>query len=422
MLNRLFGSSAVQVIKVKEFKTQMNESGIVFYVKNGQGILTVKYGYLENEALSALLFGDIPLVKFHSNEPYFCPTCESLVSTGYGLDACNSELITEMHERFNHKYISVDDSFQSLTPLLGLLSSGYYALLDTELVPTNGNGEFFWKFNSIPTLNRASRSIHDGFGHWSSSKPYYILPTQPPNYYNEKQVEFYRGSNEYRALAYHLDGSLCALLDGHHKATAAALDSKKVKALVIMSTGSVWETNKQHNTQGGISINGITLTEDEMIVPVKTVLSQFKDKQMTKSETENYISKINSSYDSYIWPKEILDTEKCFPDALAAARIEWAGDLSDERLDRIISKAENVDENNAINIATALYHTKSPRFKEIVFHFCRDYSFVLQWPDLYRLLSNIGDSDVEDFFIDYLVQGDKDHPIVKNIVDDYLAG
>jgi hypothetical protein len=226
---------------------------LVFYVKNGKGLLSTKYGYLEKEALATLVYGNTPLIEFQADDAYFCPTCEKLVAAGNGLKMSDQKVISELREVLNHKFISLEKSLKNLQFLLGLLPSGYYALVDTELCPTDGNREFFWKLNNKPTYNKASWPIYGGDGLWSHGIPYYILPTQPPSHYNPKQAEFYRNNDDYRAIAYHMEGYLCALIDGHHKAVAAAMDKKKVRAMVIIPTSSVSIPNDNQNYKGGIS-------------------------------------------------------------------------------------------------------------------------------------------------------------------------
>ena len=155
------------------------------------------------------------------------------------------------------------------------------------------------------------------------------------------------------------------MLDGHHKAAAAALDKKKVKSLVIIPAGSVWKANKEHNTKGGISINGIALQEDELLTPVTDIMKLWKMNQLKKDKAEEYLSLKNEDFDkNYEWPPEILEAEKAFPDALSAARIEWAGDLSDERLNRIVNNEESLSDEDCLNIAAALYYSSNLDLKK----------------------------------------------------------
>lgn len=425
MLSNFFKKSNTEIIIVKKIDHHNSDwggKGIIFYVKNGKGLLSMKYGYLENDALETLVFGDIPLVKFHGEGSYFCPTCEKLVTAGYGLNVSDHQVISELRDILNKKFVSLEESVENLKPLLGLLPTGYYALVDTELCPTDGNGNFFWKLNNKPAYNKASCSIYGGDGNWSEEIPYFILPTQPPSHYNPKQAEFYRGKDDYRAVAYYMRGYLCALLDGHHKAVAAAIEKKKVKTFVIIPTTSISPPNDKQNFKGGISINGTLISQEELIVPVSKLVKLFELNRLENEETEKYLSLYNSDFDQhYDWPPEILEAEKIFPDAITVARQQWAGDISDERLDRILSNKESISAKDALNIAVALYYTQKPRFKEMAFYFCKNYAFTSVWYKIYELLANIKDEEVENFFIDFLVYDEKKYLEINKIIDRYFS-
>jgi hypothetical protein len=424
MFRNFLKKSDTEIITIKPPETHQTEwggDGIVFYVKNGKGLLSSKYGYLEDAALATLVYGDTPLIKFQGDGPYFCPTCEKLVAAGYGLNMSNNKIISELREVLNRQFVSLEESLENLKLLLGLLSTGYYALVDTELCPTNGNGEFFWKLNNTPTYNKASCPIYGGDGLWSKEIPYFVLPSQPPSLYNPQQAELYRNKDEYRAITYHMDGYLCTLIDGHHKVVAAALDKKKVKSLVIIPASFVAMPYDKQNYNSGISINGVFLNENEMITPIKEVSKLMELNQLKRDVTERYLALRNEDFDkNYEWPKEILDVEKIFPDAVTVARQLWAGDISDERLCCILRNQEVISDQDALNISVALFYSKNPRFKEMAFYFCKNYFYVSVWYKIYELLAEIKDEEVENFFVDYLIEDDKEHPEIKKIIDKHF--
>ena len=67
MLFNFIKKSNAEITIVKEIDRHNSDwggKGIIFYVKNGKGLLSMKYGYLDNDALAALIFGDIPLRNF----------------------------------------------------------------------------------------------------------------------------------------------------------------------------------------------------------------------------------------------------------------------------------------------------------------------------------------------------------------------
>ncbi|HHV30351.1 hypothetical protein [Acetivibrio mesophilus] len=328
-------SNNTEIITVKQVNSQNSTwggNGVVFCVKNGNGLLFDANYCPGNHLFSTLVYGNTPLIKF-CEDMYrdFCPDIEEkLVSAGYGLNMSEQLVISELRGILNSKFISLEQSVEALKPLLGLLPTGYYALVDTELCPTDGNGEFFWKLNNKPTYNKASRRIRYEDGTYSEGFPYYILPTQPPSHYNPKQAEFYRDKDDYRALAYYMAGYLCVLIDGHHKAVAAAMDKKKVKTLVIVPTRAIVTLNDDM-LKRGIYIGRTFFGEKELtIIPFSKIIKLFGSCRIEREELEKYMSMCNRDFDQYYdWPPEILEAEKTFPDVITVARQQWAQGISD---------------------------------------------------------------------------------------------
>lgn len=421
MLSKLFGNNQIDIIPIKKLEKDKNcwgGEGIVFYLKNGKGLLRQKYGSNDTQGLSCLVYDNIPLSKFHGDE-YFCPTCEKLISAGYGLDKTNDQTISKLRETLNQPFVSLEKALKNLEPLLGLLPSGYYALADLELFPTDGNGKFFWTIENRPTLNKATCPIYD-VGNWSEDGPKYILPTQPPRLFNNYTVEFYRKNENCRAIEYYLDGYLCALLDGHHKAVAAALEKRPVKTLVILPTTGVFFPNDSQGIKGGLIISGETVYENELLSSLKKVRDSFPDNRMSKGEMENYLSLNDESFGAYNWSEDILKTSGYFPSVFTAACIEWAGDLSDLRLNKIITHEEVCDNRTLYYIAKALFELKSPRFKELAFFIGKNEFCVPVWNEVYSLIAKIKDEEVENFFVEFLINDEKLRPDITKIVDDYF--
>lgn len=424
MFKKLFKKEELEIIPVKtvyEKPREWDGNGIIFYVKNGKGLLCHKYGNYDDKALFSLTYDNTPLIKFHADK-YFCPTCEKLVSAGYGLDMADDNNIREMRHLFNSPFVSLENSFENLKPLLGLLRTGYYALVDVELYSSDGNGQFFWKINNTPVFNKASCPIYGGDRLWCAAMAKYILPSQPPTKFNRETAEHYRKHDNYRAIAYYLEGYLCTLIDGHHKAVAAALEHRPLKTLVIIPANSGWYKSKHLSEKfGGISFNGVSLYENEMITPLQQTLDLFKLNGMSPEEAKIYLSKVNADFDKYEWEKDIIESEKYYPDAKTLARIYWAGGITDERLDKIVNHQVAMTDTEALNLVTALYALEHPRFKELAFHLCSYGGFVSIWHDIFILLAKIKDEDVENFFIKYLIDAEIKRVDLEKIIDDYLG-
>lgn len=425
MFKSILRKENIEILPVKMINDkpkEWNGNGIIFYVKNGKGLLYHAYGSYEDKGLYALTYAGIPLIKFLGDE-YFCPTCEKLVAAGYGLNMAEDNTLKEMRELFNIPFVSLEKSFINLKPLFGLLRTGYYALIDTELFPTDGNGNFFWRVNNIPVANKASCPVYEGGGEYrySDTLPKYILPSQPPTQFNRDTANYYRKNDGYRAIAYFFEGYLCTLLDGHHKAAAAALEHRTLKTLIIMPVSSGWEKGINKGIkQGGLSFQGVNLYENEMNTKVSQILKAFGENRMGKEEVGRYLEMINTEFDHYVWDKDILESEKFYPDVVTLARLDWAGAITEDRLNGIINMKDCLTDTQALNLASALFAIGHPRFKEISFFIARQNEYLSIWSDIYELLSKRKEEEIENFFIDYLVNADIIRNNIKKIVDGYL--
>jgi hypothetical protein len=107
---------------------------------------------------------------------------------------------------------------------------------------------------------------------------------------------------------------------------------------------------------------------------------------------------------------------------MTLARIHWAGGITDERLDKIVNHQAVMTHTEAINSVTTLSALEHPRLKEIAFHFYSYGGFVGIWHDIFMLLAKIEDEDVENFFIQYLIEAEIERSDLKKIIDDYLIG
>lgn len=223
-------------------------------VAGGRGALTSAW-YEETDdytVKSHLLLNGKPIEQGEYPE---CPTCCALFARGYGTEKTDCEELKMIRDKINSDYTDFRTALQNIEPILDLLDDGYYVVADAKLYPTDGSGRFFMnvpnKLSDIDAArdqyyNHELLNIAEGF-------PAYIYPTQSNSALNVNQAGFYIDKidkdNAPRAVAYYDYGFVCALLDGHHKAYAAAMKGCTLSALVIIPLtciGKDWRTQEEH--------------------------------------------------------------------------------------------------------------------------------------------------------------------------------
>ncbi len=145
-------------------------------------------------------------------------------------------------------------------------------------------------------------------------RPAFFYPVQPPSHFNPERATFYRDKPDARALAWYLpDSYLCVLLDGHHKATAAALEGRPLKTLVL-STATHFNDEQQtlvfpggeclHKTELQYHIPKLTACKT---LPPSAWESFGPDKHISPSETwSEELKQSVSRYPRWIKPGKLL--------------------------------------------------------------------------------------------------------------------
>lgn len=210
---------------------------------DGKGALdtrsfSISDSYYGSRYLTQITLNDIPLVQI--NAPG-CPTCNSLLATGYGITNAKCQELNDIQSSINAPFVSLDASIKALEPLLALLKSGLYVIADTECYPTDGNGHLFWNAPNKPVENPATATIllPDADYACVSGHPVYLYPTQDTDCYNEDRVDHYiellkKADNPPRAIAYYFSEFISFILDGHHKACASSILKRPVNCIVII--------------------------------------------------------------------------------------------------------------------------------------------------------------------------------------------
>ena len=375
----------------------------------GKGALKKKMTYAKNtkehDIEEQLCLNEIPLVQYNSQ---YCPTCANWVATGHGIETAASSKWIKTIQKMNEPFVSLDDSIQKLTPILQLLESGLYLIADVVCYPTDGTGKFFWAASNEMTINHATTEWFqcDTRLEYITPEPIYLYPSQNVDCYNKKRVEYYLQQFQQTkvlpyAVIYNFCEGLSVLLDGHHKACAAALLGIPLSCVAIIPY--------QGRIDQKCCFSDIGI--DAAQIPQKYLPHQKVD--FDKKNINDAAGKLGQRN----WEKEYQDSVKQYPTIEAysfmkAANIQWK-DFSNEEIEKCLQEHTFENEYKIEALLYALSFRKDPRLKAIAFRY-------LEWGGshiAYELLSQLkNDAEVEQLFIDYLVNSeDKTDPILSII-------
>ena len=228
---------------IKEIDTKEKrwcDSAVLIEISGGRGALTTineKIDYNNLYANRILLLNNKPIIQ---NETAYCGTCAGLLARGCGIEKTDTPELAEIRNRINAPFVDLYTSIKNIKPVLGLLDDGYYLIADAILYPTDGNDRFFMNVPDNETIYDATSGYYFSDDCFSGTDgfPAYIYPTQSNACFDIERAKYYLDTvdkeNTPRAIAYYYDGFMCALLDGHHKAYAAALKGVMLKTLLIV--------------------------------------------------------------------------------------------------------------------------------------------------------------------------------------------
>lgn len=395
---------------------------------DGTGMLTARSCSVTDSCygiryLSQIGLNGIPLVQINSPG---CPTCASLLATGYGISNAGCRELADIQENLNAPFVSLDSSITAITPLLSLLDSGLYLIADAECYPTDGNGNFFWNTPNQPVENPATAGVllPDADFAYISGHPLYLYPTQDTDCYNEERVGHYvelfqRTTAAPRAVVYCFSEFISFILDGHHKACAAALLKIPLSCTVIMPfTGFGYRQSNGRAVPAKLCFSDISIPIDA--APHKFLPAIPKRQDMTRPfPMESGI--INHRK----WESNYLKSADSYPTVWEYADITASGlphnePLTDGLLEACLTRPEH---ENIQKLKSALFILKrnhDPRLKRTAI-ICAKEAWDYKLKKLaYKILSDIkDDSEVEQLFIDYLAYCEDKHDPVLPIVDSY---
>lgn len=357
----------------------------------------------------ALTLRGTPLIVHNAPE---CPTCAGLLATGYGLDKADAPELQQISDVINAPYVDLDTSIASMAPLLGLLSSGLYVIAEGDSFPADGNGNFFWDvpdaFSNVEATGPAWYNDPDFEFTYSEGAPVFLYPSQPRTRLNQERVDYYTQRFDTtdtfpRAIAFSCAEGISVLLDGHHKACAAARLGRQLPCITIFPFGGYFYA------QAGSSSTPVP--DRAYFGPFTVSISQLPAKilpakpwqQTTDTRPAPYSG--NLIRDSKL-PQEFVDAGRNYPTwyEFGITTVADIGKVTDDDLSLWLENPLKYSP----QLRAALIYLRchcDPQLKEVAMK-CADSSD--RWSKLREAAFNHlaalkGDPEVEQYFIGYFV-------------------
>ena len=371
---------------------------------------------------SEIRLNNTPLVQI--NAPY-CPTSNSLLATGYGIENANCQELMEIQKEINADFISLENSIKAMEPLLKLFETGFYLIAEAECYPTDGNGNFFWnvpnKLTDSPATGLAY--LRDSDTYCVFNQPVYLYPTQTTDCYNEERVKYYinkfnnADNNEPRAIVYNFGGFINFVIDGHHKACATALLGKPLKCLLIIKG----EYSKNYGEDNQIFLNFLSSNIRKEDIPIKY-------QPFLKEKEKNWGSMIinEGTVNKRQWEDKYINSAKKYPSLIEYATkvddlIYENIEISDELINYCLINFDIDSQVKARKIFRNLEFLNVEKTKDFAVRYAKaslkqEISNKLKLV-IYNFLVNMkNDTEVEQIFIDYIVcNEDRDDPVLELI-------
>ncbi|MBO4878606.1 MAG: hypothetical protein J5501_11440 [Ruminococcus sp.] len=428
----LFGSAKTDIIKQRS-------DGIVVAVTGGKAALKCELISMEEDEKNmtypmVMTLNGVPLVQMH---PSYCPTCCGLLATGYGLDSVKCPELAAISEKLNSGFEGIGEEFEVLRPLIGLLEDGIYLIRDTQTFPVDGDRHFFW---DVPDELTYYTAFSDEFYFselWkcADSESAFIYPTQSRDRYDESRVQHYidlfsSGRPKPRAVAFNAMKGLSALLDGHHKACAAARLHAPLDTIVITKGHLCGARNNIH-----IGFTCDTETEYDVPMNKESGIPSKLYKQFAEQLARAFARKKNPPPELYKgvtaesrftvreWEKCYTESVDCYPTAyqLAAESACGFGDIGGMTVEEIYSYVFEQEDPvfYARTLMSRFVRTNDSRTRELLTKFARlpfsgDTKQIIA--SALRCMMNMKDEETEKLFIDFVVYGDD---YLSDIAKDY---
>jgi len=206
----------------------------LIFIRNETPELCLKKSRNDDGSFScALTLSNNPLVQYRISREGTGP-CR----IGPGVSPEERPEFAEALTLLNDGAETMKEKINALSPLLGLLKEGIYAVADIRYFPTDGAGGVFWDVSAELTEHPAFQKLFGERGNALPARPAFLYPSHDLRRFSEElaesEAERIRQGKAPKGIAWYLGNYTSLLLEGHHMALAALAEKRCFDCLTIL--------------------------------------------------------------------------------------------------------------------------------------------------------------------------------------------
>ena len=389
----------------------------LLFLNKTQGVIKFVYHKSDksDDYYRYLLVRGKPILEWQ--EENGCPTCQQLLRAG------NNDFETE---RADLEIQNVDLAFlarnsgnwiEKYSAVLDLFEPGFYLVTCNKYYPTDGDGNLFWEsYDKLKT----TKTINFGYFNYIENHPCFLISSQGTAKFSQERFKTAKNHfQNYPGLAFHLDAQISLLLDGHHRALAAAQMGEPFFCVTFSRASWMWKEGKSMEhmpTHISAAFNTELASENLSDLAKEWLL---KERKKRTSETrERYTLNCESfNKDLAILKQKLAKKIRNYPTLENLEAAIAIGEISQAKIDEALIR-ENAFP-SLKTILLALIVKDEVKARELALKIIKNENWESCWAVALKYLSRFSDVEIRDRFIDLAASNIKRQDVTE-LVDHYL--
>ena len=239
---------------------------------------------------------------------------------------------------------------RSATTALELFNPGLYVVHESQVHPSDGNGNFFWNAYGNNRVVTGTAEKNSAIGD-NNYPPCFLMPTTMAAGFQAKKMydlsDKLKSGKKLGGVALHVSGMFSALLEGHHAATACLINNTDFRCLVIEPlSGVMYESSRARSSKNQKSPKIIALTCPFINIPLEELpdntlerflLTRKNLKPLAFSDIKPKMTKTLRASGKRAFPGIAYDKAEQLPDCAMVESASIVNTITEEQLEALLA-------------------------------------------------------------------------------------